>query len=86
MNLIQRLGQQIGLPQPMIDLAQSAFANSVGQPGLMRQNIGEAVRGFAQQMDLRPSEAGQLRRELKVCEMVGYDRSSQNMTKDLIEW
>lgn len=65
MNLIQRLGQQMGMAQPMIDLAQAAFANSIGQPGLMRQNINEAVLGFTQQMDLRPSEAGQLRRELQ---------------------
>jgi hypothetical protein len=30
----------------------------------MRQNIAEAVQGFTQQMNLRPSDAGQLQREL----------------------
>jgi hypothetical protein len=65
MNVIQRLGQQMGLPQPMIDLAQAAFANASGQPGLARQNISEAVRGFVGQMDLRPSEAGAMQRELQ---------------------
>jgi uncharacterized protein YceH (UPF0502 family) len=65
MNLIQQLGQRMGLPQPTIDLAQAAFANTIGQPGLMRQNINQAVNGFTQQLDLRPSEAGQLRRELQ---------------------
>jgi hypothetical protein len=64
MNVIQRLGQQMGLPQPMIDLAQAAFANRMGMPGLARQNIGEAVRGFTQQLDLRPSDAGRLERQL----------------------
>jgi hypothetical protein len=77
MNLIQRLGQQMGLPQPMIDLAQAAFANASGQPGLMRQNINEAVQGFVGQMDLRPSEAGQLQREL----MNATDKSYANMDK-----
>lgn len=75
MNLVQRLGQQLGLPQPMIDLAQAAFANSIGQPGLMRREIGQAVQGFTQQMDLRPSEAGQLQREL----LGSTDRSMRAM-------
>jgi putative effector of murein hydrolase len=43
MQVIQKLGQQLGLPQPMIDMAQAAFANASGQPGLARQNIREAV-------------------------------------------
>jgi hypothetical protein len=77
MNLIQQFGQQMGLPQPMINLAQAAFANTSGQPGLVRQNIAEAVQGFVGQMDLRPSEAGQLQREL----MDASDKSYQNMSK-----
>jgi hypothetical protein len=77
MNLIQRLGQQMGLPQPMIDVAQAAFANASGQPGLVRQNISEAVRGLVGQMDLRPSEAGQLQREL----MSASDKSYDNMSR-----
>jgi hypothetical protein len=75
MNVIQRLGQQLGLPQPMIDIAQAAFANASGQPGLARQNIREAVQGFVQSMDLRPSEAGQLQREL----MGASDKSYENL-------
>jgi hypothetical protein len=77
MNLIQRLGQQMGLPQPMIDLAQASFASASGQPGLARQNIGEAVRGFTQQLDLRPSESAQLERELSGT----ADRSMDNLTR-----
>ncbi len=52
MNLIQQLGQKIGLPQPMIDMAQSAFASSAGMPGLARQNMQEAIQGIAQQFGL----------------------------------
>jgi hypothetical protein len=77
MQVIQKLGQQLGLPQPMIDMAQAAFANASGQPGLARQNIREAVQGFVKQMDLRPSEAGRLERDL----MGVSDKSLSNMTK-----
>jgi hypothetical protein len=76
-QVIQQLGQRMGLPQPMIDLAQGAFANASGQPGLVRQNIGEAVRGFTEQMDLRPSDAGQLQREL----LDTSDKSYENMNR-----
>ncbi|MEM7701907.1 MAG: hypothetical protein AAF251_08225 [Pseudomonadota bacterium] len=82
MNLIQRLGQQLNLPQPMIDLAQSAFANSMGQPGLMMRELNQAVSGFTNQMDLRPSEAGQLRREL----LTETDRSFDAMERIVQDW
>lgn len=75
MNLIQQLGQRMGLPQATIDLAQAAFANTMGQPGLVRQNINQADNGFADQLNLRPTEAGQLRRELQSA----TDKSMSNM-------
>jgi hypothetical protein len=75
MQLIQKLGQQMGLPPAMIDLAQAAFASASGQPGLAKQEIGQAVRGFVQQMDLRPSEAGRMERELNGL----ADKSFNNM-------
>ncbi len=77
MQVIQQLGQKMGLPPAMIDLAQAAFAQASGQPGLAQQNIGEAVRGLTEQMDLKPSEAGQLQREL----MDTADKSLGNMQK-----
>ncbi|NJM51762.1 MAG: hypothetical protein HC843_13575 [Sphingomonadales bacterium] len=77
MQVIQRAGQMMGLPQPMIDLAQAAYANASGQPGLVKQNISEAVSGFVSQLDLRPSEAGQLQRQL----MDASDKSYANMQK-----
>ncbi|MEM6266706.1 MAG: hypothetical protein AAF707_04215 [Pseudomonadota bacterium] len=58
MNLIQRLGQELGLPQPMIDMAQSAFASSAGLPGLAQQNLTEAVAGLG----FNPAQEGQLAR------------------------
>lgn len=63
-QLIQKIGEQIGLPPAAIDLAQTAFASASGQPGLARQNIGEAVSGLARSLNLSPSESGKLQREL----------------------
>lgn len=48
MNLIQQIGQQMGLPQQSIDLAQATFAGAMGQPGLARQNLSQAVAGIMQ--------------------------------------
>jgi hypothetical protein len=64
MQLIQKIGEQMGVPQSMIDLAQAAFASSAGQPGLAKENIGQAVRGLVGELDLRPSDAGRLERQL----------------------
>jgi hypothetical protein len=77
MSLIEQIGQKLGLSPAVIDLAQSAFAASSGQPDLMKQNMGEAVSKFATQMDLRPSEAGQLMRDL----MEASDKSLENLTR-----
>ncbi|WP_379553671.1 hypothetical protein [Qipengyuania sp. DGS5-3] len=60
MNAIQQLGQRLGLPQPMIDMAQASFAQSAGMPGLARQNIAEAVNGMADQFNLSPRDTAQL--------------------------
>ena len=76
MNAIQQLGQRMGLPQTTIDFAQAAFADSVGQQGLVRQNIGQAVRGLAQELDLSPAQSGMLQREL----MRASDKSASNLT------
>jgi hypothetical protein len=64
MSLIEQIGQKIGLPPSMINLAQAAFGAASGQPGLAQQNIKEAVGDFVKELNLRPSEAGQLEREL----------------------
>ncbi len=62
MNIIQQLGEQFNLPQPMIDIAQGAFASSAGMPGLAQQNISEAVGGLSDMFNLNPRDAAQLER------------------------
>jgi hypothetical protein len=62
MNVIQQLGQKMGLPQPMIDIAQASFAMRTGQPGLARENIREAVQSLGDQVNMSPFDRGQLER------------------------
>lgn len=61
-NAIQQLGQRLGLPQPMIDMAQAQFAASAGMNGLARQNVREAVQGLSEQFNLSPMQQGDLQR------------------------
>lgn len=46
MNAIQQFGQQMGLPQPMIDMAQAAFAQNAGLDQLFEQNLQQAASGL----------------------------------------
>ena len=62
MNVLQKLGEQMGLPKPMIDMAQAAFANASGQPGLARQNMREAIDGMSRDFNLSPAQTGELQR------------------------
>lgn len=87
MNMIQQFGEKMGLPQPAIDLAQAAFAQSAGLNGLERMNVSQAVQGFASQAGLNAFETGQLQRAVggefdKLIEMVNEGlRSSSKETK-----
>jgi hypothetical protein len=47
-NLIQQLGSAIGLPQPMIDAAQGAFAVASGDPIGAASNAFEVGQSFAE--------------------------------------
>ncbi|MHA6316177.1 hypothetical protein ACXYN8_00750 [Altererythrobacter sp. CAU 1778] len=62
MNALQQIGQRMGLPQPMIDLAQASFANQMGMPGLARQNVREAVSAFASESNLSLRDQASLER------------------------
>jgi hypothetical protein len=46
MNAIQRFGQEMGLPQPAIDMAQAAFAQNAGLTNLFNQNLQQAASGL----------------------------------------
>lgn len=60
---IQMVGQQLGLPQQAISLAQNAFASSSGLGSALGNNpIQEAVSSLADSFSLSPREQGDLTR------------------------
>ncbi|MGB3471689.1 MAG: hypothetical protein WBA51_12775 [Erythrobacter sp.] len=62
MNIIQQLGDRLGIPQPMIDMSQAAFAQSAGMPGLVRENIQQTVDGLGDMFNLSPRQNAELSR------------------------
>lgn len=62
MNVLQRLGQEMGLPQSVIDMGQSALAMQSGFPGIARQEMGQAIRSLGNEMRFSPMEQGNLTR------------------------
>lgn len=68
-HIIQNLGQQLGLPQPVIDMAQASFAGAMGDKSGMVSNLREASQGIQQTMndlfqatDASPRDRGELQR------------------------
>lgn len=61
-QVIQQLGQQMGLDQSVIDLAQGAFAGSMGDVQGSAQNLDEAVSQFGQFQGASPTDIGEAQR------------------------
>ncbi|WP_375404673.1 hypothetical protein [uncultured Sphingomonas sp.] len=60
-QLIQQLGQQLGLPQSVISMAQNSYAAATGSQGGPRA-IMDAGSQLGQQFNLSPTQQGQLER------------------------
>lgn len=58
-QVIQQIGQQLGLPQSVIDTAKTAFAAASGTQG-MPSSIRSAVADLAEQFSLSPRQQGSL--------------------------
>lgn len=63
-ELIQSLGQQLGVPQNFIDLAKNGLGAATGSLG-GPDTINGAVRDIAQRMGLSPAEQGNLGRQMR---------------------
>jgi len=63
-QVIQQLGEKLGLPQSTIDLAQGAFCASMGDTRGATQNIGQVVQGIADRTGASPFEAASAERDL----------------------
>lgn len=64
-QVIQQLGEKLGLPQSTIDMAQGAFCASMGDKAGLRQNLQEAIGGFAEQFNASPAEQGDANRQVE---------------------
>ncbi|NIJ22174.1 uncharacterized protein YPO0396 [Sphingomonas naasensis] len=64
-QVIQQLGEKLGLPQSTIDMAQGAFCASMGDKAGVRQNLQEAIGGFAEAFNASPAEQGDATREME---------------------
>lgn len=61
-QLLQNMGEQMGLPQSAIDMAQGAFAGSLGDIGGSAQNLDEAIAAFGEEAGASPAEIGDAQR------------------------
>ena len=63
-QVLQVVGQQLGLPQSVIDLAQSAFSAASGNTGGAFQSISESAAGLAAATGGGSFEAGEIERQM----------------------
>lgn len=61
-QLIEKLGQQLGLPPAITDMAQAAFHAAAGDPGGAVQNLQEASQGLASAIGGDVFDQGQIER------------------------
>ena len=72
-QVIQQLGEKLGLPPAVIGMAQQAFSAGMGQPGAPVRTIQQAVGELAANYGLSAVQQGQL------------ERSAQADVKDMYE-
>lgn len=59
-QVIQQLGQKLGLPPAVINMAQQAFSAASGTGDLGQQTVAQAVSNFAKEANLSPIQEGKL--------------------------
>ena len=60
-QVIQQVGQQLGLPPAVINMAQQAFSAASGQP-FNPMSVGQAVQQFGEMLGASTTEVGQAQR------------------------
>jgi hypothetical protein len=76
-QIIQQLGDKLGLPQATIDMAQGAFCASMGDTRGATRNLSEVVSGIADRAGASPFEAASAERDLNDV----IDRMSTNLAE-----
>jgi hypothetical protein len=76
-QLIQQLGQKLGLPPVVIGMAQQAFAQNAGLSTSQTFSVDQAVSGLSRQFNLNPMQEGSLLR--------GASKLSESINKMVYE-
>ena len=63
-EVIQQVGSELGLPQSAIDMAQGAFASSMGDVQGAQQNYQEALDAFMDEFNASPLTRGNVDRQI----------------------
>lgn len=63
-QLIQVIGEKLGLPQQVIDVAKTAFTNAAGLPAAAGDTVRNTVGQLAQQTNMSPAQQGQVERSV----------------------
>ncbi len=61
-QVLQNIGQKLGLPQAVIDGAQAAFSAAAGNPAGVKQNVNQIIGDISRQLNLTPAQQGELSR------------------------
>ncbi|GAA0480598.1 hypothetical protein GCM10009096_23330 [Parasphingorhabdus litoris] len=75
-QVLQQVGQQLGLPQSLISMAQNSFAVASGTQG-MPNNVGDAIAQLTEMVGLSPRQQGELQRQ--------SDNIVSQMTESMLE-
>ena len=80
-QVIQQLGDKLGLPQGAIDLAQGAFCASMGDTQGVTQNLSEAVSQIGGQYGASPAEQGEAERNIQdtIRDIVNQQSESEDL-------
>ena len=64
-QLIQQMGQGMGLPQSAIDLAQGSYTSSLGDVHGTAQNLDQALQAFGEEVGASPADIGDAQRSVQ---------------------
>ncbi|MCW4460991.1 hypothetical protein OK349_04675 [Sphingomonas sp. BT-65] len=82
-QLLQNLGDQMGLPQSAIDMAQGAFAGSLGDIQGSAQNLDEAIAALGQETGASPAQIGDMQRMVQdILQKAGEDAMQTEEAKE----
>lgn len=82
-QVLQQVGEKLGLPQSTIDMAQGAFAGATGDPQGASRNLSEAVESYGDLFNANPADVGNAERELNdIIDQISTDLAESSEAKE----